>query len=168
MSYSEYTFRSNSLYDPDFTSVGAQPAGFAALATLYGKYRVLSADVSLTAVNDAGGSTSVVFYQKDATTPYSSIINAAQQGFTKVVMLSDQSGGRNQHTFRVRIRPWIVLGVTKERYMNDDQFSAAVTASPAIAAYFGAGLSAITVSASAQFQVSVVYDAVLFDRVNLA
>jgi hypothetical protein len=165
--YSEYTWRANSLYDPDFTGVGTQPAGFAALSTIYSKYRVLSATVNLTAVNDAGGSTTVVFYQKPFSTSYSSVVLAATQGFSKKVMLSDQSGGKNQYVFRVRIRPWQVLGITKERYMNDDQYAAAVTANPTGSAFFGLGVHALTISANIQMQADVIYDAVLFERVNL-
>lgn len=168
LAYGEYAFRSNSLYDPDYTGVGSQPAGFAALATLYGKYRVLSADVTYTVVNDTGATVSVVFFQRDTTSSYATITAAVQQGFAKTAMLSDQSGGKNQHTFRVKINPWVVLGITKQRYMNDDQFAASVTASPAISSYFGLGLSAITTAVNVQQQVSVVFDAVLFDRVNLA
>lgn len=168
LAYAEYAFRSNSLFDPDYTGIGSQPAGFAALATLYGKYRVLSADVTCTIANDAGGTTSVVFWQRDTTSSYANLTTAVQQGFAKTALLSDQSGGKNQHTFKAKIKPWTVLGVTKERYMIDDQYAAAVTASPAQVSYFGFGLSAITIAANAQHSLCVVFDAVLFDRVNLA
>ena len=165
--YAEYTFRSNSLYDPDYTGVGVQPAGFAALATLYSRYRVVGATVKFTAVNDAGGSTTVIFYQKDSPTTYSSIIAACTQGFSKRAILSDQSGGKNQHTFNVRIKPWEVLGISKSRYMIDDQFASAVGGSPAIQTYFGLGVHAVTIAASIQMQIDVIYDAILFDRVTL-
>ena len=165
--YGEYAFRSNSLFDPDYTGVGVQPAGFSALATLYGRYRVIGARVKITAVNDAGGSTTVVFFQKDSTSTYSNITTACTQGFSKRAILSDQSGGKNQHTFTANIKPWEVLGVTKERYMNDDQYTAAVTSNPTLPGFFGLGYYAVTVAVNIQMQVDVIYDAVLYDRVTL-
>lgn len=39
-SYFLYQFRGNSLYDPDYTSAGAQPVGFDQWSALYTRYRV--------------------------------------------------------------------------------------------------------------------------------
>ncbi len=43
----EYTFRCNSLFDPDFTSVGHQPRTYDQWALLYNKYTVVGAKITV-------------------------------------------------------------------------------------------------------------------------
>ncbi len=50
---SEYSFRLNSIFDPDFTSGGHQPYGFDQMAAWYNRYLVTRARVELT-VTDPG------------------------------------------------------------------------------------------------------------------
>lgn len=166
--WTETVFRTNSVYDPDYTLTGASPSGFGALATLYNRYRVLSGDWSVTFVNDTGATVNVASIESDTTTSYSNIISATQQGFSKTSALSDQSGGRNQWVWRRRIQPWRVLGVTRERYMNDDGFAAAVSTNPTIVSYLHIGAQSVTSTAQVQTAVIVVFDVVFFDRVLIA
>ncbi len=42
-----YTFRSNSIFDPDLTGVGHQPYGHDTLETVYNTYRVLSSKITV-------------------------------------------------------------------------------------------------------------------------
>lgn len=42
-----YTFRANSINDPNFTGTGTQPYGHDTLATVYSKYRVLSSKITV-------------------------------------------------------------------------------------------------------------------------
>ena len=46
---STYLFRANSLFDPDFTGIGHQPRGFHQFMTLYNKYTVVGAKITLSA-----------------------------------------------------------------------------------------------------------------------
>lgn len=48
---SQYQFRLNSLFDPNKTGTGTQPALYDNLYALYKRYRVYAADVKVTAVN---------------------------------------------------------------------------------------------------------------------
>lgn len=166
--WTETVFRTNSVYDPDFTLTGASPSGFGALATLYNRYRVLSGDWSVTFVNDTGATVNVATVETDASTTFSNIISATQQGFSRQSALSDQSGGRNQWIWRHRIKPWKVLGVTKQRYMNDDGFAAAVSTNPSLTSFLHLGCQSVTSTAQVQTAVIVVFDVVFFDRVLLA
>ncbi len=166
--WTETVFRTNSVYDPDFTLTGASPSGFGALATLYNRYRVMGGLWTITVVNDTGATVNVCVVEADYSTTYSNIISAAQQGCSKCGILSDQSGGRNQWTWKRNIKPWKVLGVTKERYMIDDGFAAAVSTNPTIASYLHLGIQSVTSTAQAQTTVHVVFDVVFFDRVLIA
>lgn len=49
--YKDNDFIINSLYDPDLTGAGGQPSGFDAYATMYARYRVVSAKVTVTFIN---------------------------------------------------------------------------------------------------------------------
>jgi len=56
---SQYTFRGNSCYDPDYTSAGHQPRYYDQYATIYSKYLVLGSSIKISMMNNAG--TSPVF-----------------------------------------------------------------------------------------------------------
>lgn len=161
-------WRTNSVYDPDFTYTGAQPAGFGALATLYNYYRVVGARWHLTIVNDCGATVCATILETPGSAAFTNYPSAAQQGFATNRMLSDQSGGRNQWTFKRNIQPWKVHGVSKERYMMDDQFAAAVTTNPVQSSYLHLVIVSNTTTASVQYNVDVVFDVVFYDRVTLA
>lgn len=47
------TYRGNSLFDPDFTSIGHQPLGFDEYALIYDRYFVYSSTINVIAVNNS-------------------------------------------------------------------------------------------------------------------
>lgn len=51
-----YTFRGNSLFDPDYTSTGHQPYYYDELSALYSRYRVYSSRIRVSAMNNVGTS----------------------------------------------------------------------------------------------------------------
>lgn len=55
-----YTYRMNSVFDPDFTGVGGQPEGFDQLKALYSRYRVLALGVTVTATSLTSGNAGVI------------------------------------------------------------------------------------------------------------
>lgn len=167
-SYGYTVIRTNSVYDPDQTGVGSQPAGFAALATLYSVYRVIGAKMKFRVANDSGGTVNVSVFQSTSPLAPASYVAASQQAGSQNFLLSDQSGGKNNVTINRKIQPWIVLGVTRNRYLDDDQFSAAVTTNPATAAYFMLYISALTIAGVVQYNLEIEYDVVFSSRVNLA
>lgn len=79
-----YVFRANSLYDPDYTSVGGQPYMYDQLAAIYNRYRVYSMSFKLDIVN-----TTVdfpVFFSHSAdnvTGSFTTITSAATAPFSK-------------------------------------------------------------------------------------
>lgn len=163
----EYVWRTNSAYDPDFTGVGTQPSGYAALATLYNYYRVIGSTWTFTAVSDVSGTTSVTIVETPTSTAFGNYSAAAQQGFAINHLLAEQTAGGAKLRRVLRIKPWVVHGVTKERYMNDDQFAAAVTTSPVQSSFVHFVVLAMTVTASIQLSVDVSFDVVFYDRVLL-
>ena len=167
-SYAYTVIRTNSVYDPDQTGVGSQPAGFAALATLYSSYRVVGAQMKFRVANDSGGTVNVSVFQSTSPLAPASYVAASQQAGSQNFLLSDQSGGKNNVTINRKILPWVVLGVTRQRYLDDDQFAALVTTNPATNAYFMLYISALTIAGVVQFNLEIVYDVVFYGRVNLA
>lgn len=51
-----YTFRGNSLFDPDYTSTGHQPYYYDQLSAIYSRYRVFSSRIRAAAMNNVGTS----------------------------------------------------------------------------------------------------------------
>lgn len=53
-SQTEYVYRLNSIFDPDFTGVGGQPDGYDLWSPMYAQYRVVACDVEVMAAALAG------------------------------------------------------------------------------------------------------------------
>ena len=69
-----YTFRANSVFDPDYTATGHQPISYDFWANMYNHYVVLGSKITMT-VADSGTSTTPgiigIFLDDDTTIPYS-------------------------------------------------------------------------------------------------
>lgn len=50
----QYTFRGNSCFDPDYTSTGHQPLYYDQYCAMYGKYRVTASSLKVDVVNNSG------------------------------------------------------------------------------------------------------------------
>lgn len=77
--YASYTFRANSVYDPDYTGSGHQPMGFDTWASQYNHYVVLGSKITCKFVNatTGGGIASYVGCQlKSAPTSPHAAVNA--------------------------------------------------------------------------------------------
>lgn len=86
---SEYSFRANSLYDPNYSGTGHQPFGFDQIAAFYNHYDVLSSTIKITMLCPNGGYTASVVtgvYLSDDTSAYSDwrTYSEAKRGTMKI------------------------------------------------------------------------------------
>jgi len=132
-------FRANSVFDPDLTNAGTVAAGYAALAGLYGRYRVLSSSVKLT-YNNQGSIPFVAFVAANpVTTIGTSFATAMAQRYTWQAGLGGASGtGYLTHSFGVRMAK--VYGVPEVQVRNEDDFAAVTGSNPNNGVYYHVGV----------------------------
>lgn len=121
-----------SAYDPRGSTFGHQPLYFDQLATLYSRCRVdrVAYEFSVSTPS-ANGHTAYIRASPTATFE------------TNVELLSERPWTRQRYfnagggpiTIRGIFKPWQVLGVTRDRYCKDDQFSATTGSNPTLMAY---------------------------------
>lgn len=65
--FGQYSFRANSIYDPDYTGVGHQPMGHDTLELLYGRYTVVGSAITVRLTNRNSTAQSYGIYLSDDT-----------------------------------------------------------------------------------------------------
>jgi hypothetical protein len=128
----------NSVYDPDVTGAGRQPRAFDQWAAMYSKYRVLAATVEATFSPALSVGATVASFDVGlvpTTGAYASAFVMADVPLElprATMRAVSEYGG--PVTIRQTFLPWQILGITKEQYMADDRYSAAISADPAVVA----------------------------------
>jgi len=152
-------FRANSVYDPDLTNAGTVCAGYAALAGLYGRYRVLSSTCKLT-YNNQGSIPFVAFVAANpVSTIGTSFATAMAQRHTWQSGLGGSSGvGVLTHSFGARIAK--IYGVPEVQVRNEDDFASVTGSNPNNTVYYHVGVfnpsgsaSSCTVAVRIDFEV---------------
>lgn len=152
------TYCLNSVYDPDVTGVGSQPVSFDQWSNMYGRFRVVGADVSIEVTNRVDTAATVVcgyFISTASTLPASPYSWPCQRYGASRSMGPAAGLGRARFVFHVR--PWLPFSLTKEQYMDDMDFSGTFAAGPLRPLYlhlFVLGAGAI---ASADFSTKIGY-----------
>jgi hypothetical protein len=100
---SVYTYRLNSLYDPDETGTGSQPYGFDELMTLYTYYRVESVDIEVEATNIGGNAALVAVAPSRLATDPTSVQDVAAMPHAKHALLPNIGDNKILFTFHVNI-----------------------------------------------------------------
>jgi len=160
-----YTFRGNSLYDPDLSGIGHQPLYFDQYALIYSKYRVLGAKITLRAIN---GLSAVAQYlileagtEQNISNNITRLLEQSRSAIAKIVPAASQ-----QPTF---IKKYCstrkACGLTKAQ-MADQDYGADTTASPNQLWYYNLIVASINGSSAADLyiMVSIVYYVQFFDR----
>lgn len=165
-SFAVWQFRSNNIYDPDYTSTGHQPRGHDEWAIMYRNYRVHGVLVELFCnVFTTGMSSIFAIYPHRSTAYPSTVESLIEAPDAKYRMFGDDEQGyikkyvSNAHLF----------GVTKSQYKNDVDYSAYFGASPTkegtITVLFAN--QNMTTSTSHNLRVKLTYLCELFDPVLL-
>ncbi len=159
---SSFFYYQTSLYDPRGSVGGHQPLYFDQLAAIYLRYRVIGVDYNVS-VSTAGPSGGTLYFMASPTASFESAVETLEE--RPLVARTVYNGYGGQRTLRGSVVPWQVLGVTRQRYMNDDQFAGTVGSNPAIMTYMipyvyvgPAGGSALT-----ELRVEFVFHAEFFE-----
>ncbi len=164
-SIAQYTFRGNSVYDPDFTSTGHQPYYRDQLAALYTRYRVYGSMIRVSAMNEAVESGLQISLIPN-TAVYSMTGGAYPLEFPHAKSLKLLGvGGINTVTGYHRMTTRQLLGL-RPREVLDQDYSALIGAQPSSEWYWMVVAQDISpaINVATTMQITITYDVEFYDR----
>lgn len=167
-------FRLNSVYDPDASGVGTTAAGYSTWAAQFYNYRINRVTVRLRAVGQGstGGAITLGCLPVPAqpVLPTNPVLWRSARGSSHQLVVPQADGGINSWTVaRTYDLPrW--LGVTKQQYYNDMDFSGTVGSNPLRQLYFAVTVCSCMGSTPARivYQVDISYEVEWFNPVVMA
>jgi hypothetical protein len=166
----EHIFRLNSAYDPDYSGAGNYPYGFAALAAIYGSYRVHAVLIDIVWTDpSADGCLANNMVQPSGATftlaGVGSYVVDRQPG-------SDVRVLNNTGTQAVRITKRFTIaeleGLTKHQWEANPNYSATTSTNPSLFPLLRVGLAcATTATPTATAQIRLEFDVEFFNRTVL-
>lgn len=130
-----YSFRLNSLFDPDFTGVGHQPIGFDQVMSFYNHYTVLGARMKATFISQAADTSGVAVVGIDITgssTPTTAINDIYEQAHaTTKIMTQSNSRGYAVVTKNLSVKKF--LG--QKNILSEDDNAGSASTNPAETIY---------------------------------
>lgn len=159
--FKTYVFKTNDLYDPNYTGTGHQPMGYDQLAAVYSHYSVSRSRIKVTQLTSPANPTVfgvLVSDQNGSSGPWPAV---CEQPASAVRFLAPSQGT----TMPMSVgHSWKLTSATGVRDGMDSSYSAAVGASPTDCMYFVVFLQALDQStdiAAQWYLVEIEYD-VLF------
>lgn len=125
-----WSYRVNSLFDPDFTSTGLQPLGFDQFSALYGRYAVIHTTFEVAFANTTSLPERVGFFLSPQSTVPSASSAWDMQPFGQSRTIGAVGSGTDVLTLRGSTSLFNELGVTRRQYQDEADFSASTSANP--------------------------------------
>ncbi len=165
--FGQYTFRGNSVFDPDYTSTGHQPRYFDQWSAFYQRYKVISSRIKVSVSNYSAtsGVICVVVPHTDILT-LTTYYGAAEQPLmkrTEQIPVSTRLGGRNTVLSKATTRQ--ILGLSEAQLASED-YSAGVGANPLQLWYWNLGFFGATGNISVVIDVDLDYKVLFYDRAD--
>lgn len=122
-----YTFRGNSVFDPDFTGVGTTAFTYTQLSGLYNRYRVVSSKLFVDAVNTGTTALTVVVQATIANAP-ASATNIIGQRHVAEGSISPNGPVAWKHVASAKTHA--IFGVPESQVMSEDDFAGLTGGNP--------------------------------------
>lgn len=161
-------FSANSLYDPDRTTVGHQPAGFDEAMGLYDHYFVSAARISVMAMSQSATTPAanaiVSIVKRDTTSATSDVTQAVEQGAV-FGLVGSASGAASQLTLSDYVRPPKYLGLSA----TESSLKGSSSANPSEECFFEVCVASLAGDDPPAIDMVVViqYDATFVERKRL-
>lgn len=149
---SEYAFRLNSLFDPNFTGVGHQPRGFDQMAALYANYCVYKVQVQIRLMSQSGGINQAQNFLVCNVRPYNNGSYALgparrygelMESPTNTIITMESDAENQNKTWEQTY--WIadIEGIPRGQIYQDDTFKSIPSASPNKTPFFSCAVGSI-------------------------
>jgi hypothetical protein len=164
--YASYVYRGNSVYDPDYTAVGHQPTGFDNLAALYNRYRVLSSDITVSALNNIGTTPAVAVIVPNTEILTYTNANEFKEALRARKTTTIPVAGYGTRTVRHRCSSGAILGLNPTETYNEGTASE-VTTNPVHLWYWNVvAVNMLSVGVNLSIDVRIKYRVEFFDKIN--
>ncbi len=164
-------YRLNSLFDPDLSGVGSQPIMHDQMAALYGRYRVLYADVELVAHNNNSVDSLVTLIGKNDSTNTTTTTQHLADSVNPDAVSAWSFTSCEPVKLAKRFWPWQIAGCKSlEEYRGDSQYESQFGSSPSATINAGITFSfpAAATATQCTYFIRVFYVAEVFDRTQQA
>lgn len=166
---SDFVFRGNSPFDPDFVIGGQQPMGYDQWSNFYRRYRVLASKVIVMANANSNEPSGVGIVANNTSSAFISREQAREQQYGKSIVLGSrdgsQSGTLTQYVSTAQVR-----GGPSDIVQYEQDLSALVTANPDQQFFwhiYGWGTGLVPNSFDVSMQIEIVYYIQFYDRETL-
>lgn len=169
------TYRGNSLYDPDYTGTGTQPAGYDQWTALYNKYLVRASKMSVTVVSLDGNESEAETIELglmpspdfEYVTPDVQHIGTLPYGKFQIASFN---GGPQRNIISNYMSTAKIWGVATSTVSGENAFSADISANPSNDWYWTVYLQPADEASTETYvlYVQITYYAEFFDRKILA
>lgn len=141
---SEYAWRLNSLYDPDFTGVGHQPLGFDQMVLFYNNYTVYKVNMTVKIMHSTGTAPCIVFGTKNSQSNYTpGSQTPADVAEKNGYMCMKAKGDNDEMSYSKEVWVADVDGIPRSQIYNDLTYQGSATTSPIRTPYFGVACGTI-------------------------
>jgi hypothetical protein len=130
-SFATYTYRGNSVYDPDFSGTGSTASSYTQLSALYNRYRVFGSRLEIDAINLGTTPLTVYICASITNTPptiASGGLIAARHVFERTVGAAGSGPIFLKHTASARTSK--IFGVPETQVLCEDDFAGLVGGNP--------------------------------------
>lgn len=166
LSVNDQVFRINSAFDPDLTGSGHQPRYYDRYAAVYNRYRVDKVEVEARLRGEQDNS-ALVLVVVPTTVSTALTGDTSTPELPRAVMSPKVASLYEAAVVRTTFWPHEIAGVTRQRYKDDDIYSAQVTTNPSLSNYFhvvtmtmGGAVSTATVAVD----VKLIYHVTFYER----
>lgn len=163
----QYTYRGNSLYDPDYTGAGSQPRYYDTYATIYGKYRVFGSRITVDIINGGGAaavSMAVLPWTDVVTfTSWPQVAELPESRVATMVPIASRVSKRLVHAASTST----VCGLRARQVMDED-WGATVGSNPLQIWYWNVCVASVdgTSNVTVSIRVRLEFDCEFYDRTD--
>lgn len=159
-----YTFRLNSIYDPDHSGTGHQPMGHDQWATFYDHYSVLSCKITMVWTT-TDYTYAVVAFPHDIASPAGTYYTDFAENSDAKIDVMTPDDGPHYMTYYWSAKKY--FGVPSSSIIGDSKYSALFHANPSEQAYYTIGALSKTTAGTAYCTVKIEYVCMLTEPKTL-
>lgn len=125
---SNFLYRGNGPYDPEYTATGSQPAYYDQLAAIYSMYRCMGCKITIKILNGGTNLDYLALYPSTSTTLVTNLVDARSLPYCASTILTGKDG-KGYTKLKMYMSTKKIFGV--DSIMAEDNFASAVSTVPA-------------------------------------
>jgi len=167
-----YVFRGNSVFDPDFTSTGGQPANFDDYAALFNQYRVHGSTIKVHVLPTTSGTEPTMWVigprHISTSVTLATQMDFAAQPYSRAGLFNIYRAGAPDSVFTMSMTTPKFQGLSAAEFAGRDDLTALVSTNPAEGWFWHVTATNVDLSVTSELAIMVelVYDVEFFDRID--